>query len=850
MPVYAIKNYARILVFNVLLFASLAGAIAKADERFIQIQRQPLSSALTQFAKQTGLQLLFESSLVADKISQEIKGTYDPSVALELMLGNSGLGYKFANETTITIHQLQTTASIKDEYAEGYLIEEIEVTAQKRSQSLQDVSIAISVFGEKSLRRLGILSTTDFSPYTSNLDVKNSTGNGNPIFTLRGLGISTFASNANPSVGMYIDEIYLSSNNMMSFSIFDLERVEVLKGPQGTVFGRNTTGGAVSFVTKRPNTEATEGELGITLGNYETTNVDGAINLPLSETLAARFAFTSQQQDRGFFHNRLNGEDISGIDRQYSRLSLLWEPTERLTLNANIHAGRDKSNNGPWQGVGSRDPDAGIPDADWPAGIKFITDCAAHNNDNVKGAITNCVDISGYRDSDANDPFEGEFSGAFSNDVRSSGGVLNIDWDITEKLNLTSVTGYENLKRNVTEDFDGGPNRVADNTFDNETSSFQQELRLAASNHLADWMLGIFYSKDTNETTDLYGYSARFLADLLVDFDQETETAAAYINTQWHVSDKLKLDAGIRFTTEETHWDGSTSTLNLIAAQAEVLGIDVDGPGILLGAQRDETIAANEFTYKFGAGYFLEKDVMLYANVSRGFKSGGFNGTWASSFEETRPYDSEQVIAWEAGFKSTLFRGLMQLNGSVFNYDYTDMQVFGIDAQGRFGISNAGDADILGFELDLWYRPAKGLDIKVDIGYLDSEFVEFRSSTDDFTGNTLPNASNRSFNGLIRYEMPVFSGMLLAPMLDASYKGKTYFTPKNTQIESQDSYTLFNARLSLSSVEDSWEVALWIKNIEDKLYYNESIHSGSAGVTGRLPGMPRTYGLDFIYRIN
>lgn len=742
--------------------------------------------------------------------------------------------------------------------AESFAIEEVVVTAQKKAQSAQDVSIAIKAFDSKTLKQLGIQTANDLGAYTPNLNVKNSTGNGNPIFTLRGLGVATFASNTSPSVGMYIDEIYLMSNNMMGFSTFDIERVEVLKGPQGTLFGRNTTGGAVSFVTKKPNLEKIEGEVGITLGNYDTTNVDGAINLPLSDTFAARLAFTSQKQDEGFIHNRLTGEDISGIDRQYGRLSLLWAPTDSLSLNANFHAGRDTSTSGPWQALGDNDPNAATIDPNWPAGHVFSANCADFTNQNEAGSYANCVDRSGYRDPDGDDPFEGEFSGVLPNEVESSGGVLNVSWDIGENLNLTSVTGFENLKRNVTEDFDGGPARIGDITYDNDMSSFQQELRLTGANEMLDWMVGAFYSTDDNDTSDLFGYTGRFLADLLVEFDQSTDTKAIFANTEWHLTDKIDLIAGVRWTEEETSWDGSTRTVNVIGTTgfSDIFGDTTNAEGDIveiygLGeAARDETIDATEVTYKLGIDYRYTDDVLLYANVSRGFKSGGFNGTWSVDAPETLPYDGEEVIAIEAGAKTTLLDGLMQLNAALFSYDYTDMQVFGTDEQGRFRVSNAGDADVQGFELDVWYRPIEGLDIKASFGYNDTEFVEYRSATADYEGNRLPSASKESFSALVRYEFPISDGLRLAPMIDATYKGKAYYTPANTELDSEDGYTLVNARLSLLPEEDNWEVALWVKNLEDKIYFSESFHSGSAGLTGRIVGAPRTYGVNFTYRFN
>lgn len=743
------------------------------------------------------------------------------------------------------------------------LLEEVLVTAQKRQQSAQSVSVAVTVFRSDEMDKLGVETPGDLAAFTPNLNFKNASGSSNAVFTLRGAGVSTFASNAINSVGVYIDEIYQPSNIMMGFSLFDIERVEVLRGPQGTLFGRNTTGGAISVVTRAP-TDERDGYLTISGGDYESFGFETGFNVSLSENLNARFAMKNQSQKEGFFTNRLNGNDVGDLDRTSARLSLAWD-LGATGVDFSVHVGKDDSEYWPWQGLGIMDINQARTDSvygDYPAGLGYqLSDfgaasrrCAAAVADNTGAVImdTSCVDVGGFHDPDGDDPFSGEYSADLSSSADAWGLLFKITHEF-DAMSFTSVTGYNSMERDANDEFDGGPYPIGDINYINDVTGFQQELRLDGEMDSFTWVTGLFYSLDENATDTLYGYQQRVGSDLLVSFEQETDVIAAYANVEWFLSDTLRLNAGVRYTEEETTWDGFTSAVNLTPSGADIFGI-VTEPGIIDPwggglAENDQTISESESTYKIGLDYDLNENIMLYGHFSHGFKSGGFNGTWATSFDETRPFGSEAVDAAEIGLKSVLLDGSLIFNVSVYDATYEDIQLFGFNSvTGIFGITNASDADVQGLEMETWFRPTSQLDLKFGFGFTDSEMVNLQVGPAVASeGNRLPNTSEVTFNTLVSYEVPI-GEFMLTPSYSASFTGQQYFQPDNSELGSQDGYWVHNLTVGLASNNDTWAVSAWVKNLSDELYYTEAFVSTSAGVAARLPGAPRTFGFDITYR--
>ena len=769
---------------------------------------------------------------------------------------NRSHGFKRTLIASAVLAVLPFTASTSLAQDDGlFQLEEIVVTAQKRTQSLQDVSISVSAFDSDRMSELGLTEPKDLDAYTPNLNVKNATGNGNPIFTIRGVGVSAFVGNANPSVGLYVDEVYLPTNMLMSFALQDMERVEVVKGPQGTLFGRNTTGGAVSFSTTKASQEE-GGYIDVDVANYDRIVVEAAYGGGLTDTLAGRVAIKQITQNEGYFKNRTDGGTVGKGDVLSGRVSLLWEPKDDLSVHLSVHAGQDKGEYYPWDPVGIYDPNAPTTDARYPGGVYyggsgafgFPDRCGAYNGGNTTaGALQagSCVDRSGYNDNDG-DPFEGDYTTDQHIDNEAVGGVLRIEKDFDD-LRLISVSGYENFKRDAIEEFDSGPSTLAHVNYDSDIEAFSQELRLE-SDGSGDitWMTGLFYSKDTNETKDLYRYGNRFLADLLVDYEQTTEASAVFAHVEWSLSDEFSLITGLRYTSEETEFEGGTSVLNPIADSTDFFGFDFP-VGVITYA--DKSTDNTAMTGKVGIDYRPSEDWLVYASVNRGFKSGGFSGFWTFVEEETEPYDEEVVTSYEAGFKSTLMDGRMQLNATAFFYDYEDLQLFALNENFAFVLTNADKAEVLGAEVEWRFRASEGLDLIAGIGYLNkAEVTEFETSgfLGDFNGKQLPDSPEWNFTGTVRYEWSLSDELSMAVMGVASYKSEAFHQIGNEPVVKEDSYWVLDTRLSLTSV-DGWEVSLWGKNIGDKEYYGESILIENAGVANRSPGAPLTYGLKLSY---
>lgn len=736
------------------------------------------------------------------------------------------------------------------------LIEEVTVTAQKRKQSLQDVSIAVNAFNSTLVKDLGINQPKDLDAYTPNLNVKNATGNGNPIFTVRGVGVSAFVGNANPSVGVYFDEIYLPTNMLMTFSTLDIDQVEVVKGPQGTLFGRNTTGGAVTFRSTAPSRE-TSGYIDVNYGNYDRFIIEAAIGGALTKTLAGRVAVKKENQSEGYFDNRVDGDTVGKTDIVSGRVSLLWEPNEDLDVGLSIHSGTDNGEYYPWDHIGLFDVNAPTADARFPSGqffggsggLGFPLKCPGGDGsgdlDRMQASGL-CVDRAGYQDNDG-DPFEGEYATNQDKDNESSGAVLKIQRDF-EDFSLISVTGYESFKRDAIEEFDSSPNVVAEVSYKSDITAFSQEIRLVSDDSDSlTWILGAFYSHDENETADLYNYDLRFLADLLVDYEQETDATALFGHLEWSFTDEMTLVAGLRYTSEETDYKGGTIVQGNIAATNDFFGFNFPQGQLTF---TDDSTDDTAITGKIGLDWRPNENWLIYASINRGFKSGGFSGFWTFAAVELEPYDSETLTSFELGFKSTLLDGSMQLNANAFWYDYEDLQIFALNNQFAFVIENASKVDVSGLEAELKWNPAEGLDLLLGIGYLnEAEITDFETAgfISDFNGNQLPDSPEWNISGTLRYEWSITDSLSVAAMLVASFKDEANHQVDNLAITSEDSYWLTDARITLISNESPWELSIWAKNLADEEYYGESIYIANAGVANRSPGAPRTYGLQFRY---
>jgi iron complex outermembrane receptor protein len=773
---------------------------------------------------------------------------------------------------------------------EQSIIQEVVVTAQKREQAINDVPITISAYAGSAIQDLGIRSAEDLGMLTPGLEVSSAGGVGTKVWTIRGVGFNDYSTGASSTVGVYIDEVALPYPVMLTGTFFDVDRIEVVKGPQGDLFGRNTTAGQVSVISRRPTQQL---DAGVRLGyaRYETADFEGFLSGPLSTTVRARVAAAVTSSGEGWQRSFTRPDDKLGeIDRMAVRTILEWDASDDAELRLIMRLNKDESDNLAPSAFDGRE-----------VGLPFATRRGAPFN--TAGELEPSVPFSDGRNGIAdwtNGPGNA-LRPRRDNELRGATGRLA--WQIGA-VELVAVTGYDEFERRETNDWDGTALLDSSNINVTDIDSFSQELRLSGSGERLTWVAGLYYSAD--DLAESYNYffgEGRFgINQIDTSYVQETTSTAAFAHLEFALTDRLQAVVGMRYTQEDREWTGCTYDVS--PADLPVAGVPVsfflnniiNGPGVITpnGLLNDafnfpnglpavtplqpnscttfndlpgtpgagqygvfsREISADEPMWKAGLSFRPDDDVLLYGSVSQGFKSGGFNGANSNTHSQLVPYGIEQLLAYEIGAKATF--GSLQLNGAVFYYDYEDKQEadLAVTPVGNItGVSNVPQSEVRGAELELAWAPTDPLRIHAAMSYLDTEITQWRPVDNlastfptivrfDASGRELPNASELSGNLLVSYAIPL-GRYSLTPAVDVLYRGSASgdIVPENYR----DSYTLAGARLALADADDeSWRIQLWVRNLLDEDYYVSGQTGGNFTVT-RTSGMPRTWGLTVEY---
>lgn len=725
-------------------------------------------------------------------------------------------------------------------YASSATLEEVIVTAQKRAQNLNDVSISVTAATAQDISDMRIETALDIAKLAPNVDIKSTLAGLNPAITVRGVGLNDFNVNNNPSVGVYVDEVFLTSPAMLSFMMFDVERVEVLKGPQGTLYGRNTNGGAINIVSVKPTSE-TEGYIRLGAGNYDSREIEAAMGGSLSDTVSGRLSVRLDDRDGQHTWNQGN-HTFGDVDSTAVRGQLAYDNGGDFTANLSISIGDQTGTTIPGTAFGTLDANFGT--------------CTG-------GQIMaqQCTDYDGFKRT-SSDPYQHDTDAATvalskTLDVESSAVVLTANWDLGD-MALTSVTGATELDRVWAEvSVDHTPSITPYGTIekDEEISQVSQELRLSGGDDSFSWMLGAFYSSDEVETdnyielTEVSAINDPDLGlgglDLAWGYLQETESMAVYGNTELALGDKLTLVAGLRYSDETREFKNAGTYLAfddaLLDADATFFGEDFDGVLTPFTSQDDE-ISENRVSGKLGLDYRANDDVLIYGSVSTGFKSGGYFGDFTFDSSELAPFGIEEVTAIEAGFKATMAGGSLQLNGAIFNYDYEGIQTVIATDAGTFPLTNADEATINGAELDLNWAPTESLDMRLAVGLLDHELEDAR------LGSSMPNAADVQATGLVRYRFMASETLQVELQTDFKYTDEAYREAYNDPMLKTDSYTLWNGRVAISNPSESWVLSLWGNNLTDEIYYPQGFDLQALnGTYMKFLGAQRTVGVNLHY---
>ena len=733
-------------------------------------------------------------------------------------------------------------------------IEEIIVTAARREQTLNSLPISATVFSQERLDSLRVLQPSDLDQQTPGLLTKyGPNGLATVGFYMRGVGINDFTGTVDPSVAIYVDEVFQPTPDMLNFAIYDVERVEVLRGPQGTLYGRNSTGGAINFLTARP-TEEFEGFVRAEFGSFETSGISGAISGPLSDTLLGRASvdLKSSSSDSGYSFNRFTSNELGKLEQFAFRGQLQWTPSDNFNARLIYSYGDHESEQPLLQHVATRDPASpGAVCAPVIAGMR---------------AEGQCVDLLGYFDPDS-DPYDGDANLDPTLEFDSTDLTAVLQWNLS-RFSITSITGFNDFTKRQGQDIDASPNVAADNITFNEVENFSQEIRLTSDDSFkVAWIAGLSYAN-----TDVEWFQTIDLSDLAGiptsnGANQETESFAFFGHLTIPMSEKFELIAGIRFTNEERNWTGATfvGTFNNLAEalasgapRLSQLPIPPGSPGA--GGPLDfPTVKEEDNTdFQLVLKYTPSENSMYYLRVSEAFRSGGFSSAVIFSQDALEPYEPEDLLAYEVGLKISTADNRLRFDSSAFYYDFEGFQATFVRAnEANARLQNAGDVEITGLEASLDWNPSDRWDINLGLSLLDSEIVSTTvvlppldgGPETTIKGNEIPNAPGFSINGRVRYHLPLGSNYLTTLQTDFNTVDDHFLEPNNREFLKEDGYTLVNARVEFGPTEGPWRVAGWVRNIGDQDYRTAAQDLTLAlGFSEIVLGIPRTWGLEFEYQ--
>lgn len=710
-------------------------------------------------------------------------------------------------------------------------IDDVLVTAQKREQRARDVGISLNVFDQETLETQRLSSVEDLARLTPGLDVFDGNGTGNPSVTLRGVGTTNPFLNNNPSVAVYADGVYLPFSSFLSLPFFDLERIEVLKGPQIALYGRNATAGAINLVSARPTRELSA-YADVSYGSYDAFEARAAISGPLSGTVQARLS--AIWQDGGGYIERpgtigstagfTRSPRVPGVaavpaetgygdkDVQAIRGSLAWQATDTVDIAISAHYGRDRS-----ELIGSTNINGDR--------LRVFTPPA------VRRAFVDYDDFAPVTDTE------------------QYGAVVQADIDLGD-FRLTSISGLERFTRAYgIGDF--VPTRIAAPVFDEDISTFGQDLRLAyAGSEAVNWMVGASYNREEIDYARVLIAYDFVLGALGTAFEQEDKAWAVYGEGEWFFRPDWFAGLGLRYTSEAKDYVGGSFNIDPFGVSRVPLAFPGVGVAGLFGSptyDEDDLSGRASLNWKPGDG------LLVYASVNRGFKSGGFDGSGITQPSGFTPYHSETVWAYEIGVKSLLLADTLDLAASAFFYDYGDKQVLALLDLGsgviEAVIQNAAAAEIAGFELDLRWRPTPELTVSVNGTLLESEVTEWISANPAEIaarlGNELPGTPNSQITVSLDHVQPLPSGLTLRTSFWANSVESAYRDIENNEALRSEGRVLVNGRLALSSPRAGWSLYAYGENLFDEEYVT-SVRS-LVGMLGAYYGPPRTLGVGLRY---
>ncbi|MEM1261931.1 MAG: TonB-dependent receptor [Pseudomonadota bacterium] len=822
-----------------LLATSTAQSSEATDVVQFDIPAQRADMALMAFAEQADLTLVFSVEEVRDKQANAVSGRFTLAQAANLLLDGTGLNATFGSELVLKVVDsaaAEPQGSDMNEKPEKrgilagiaaalvgagagaqeastdsqFALDEIVVTAQRREEGVQSIPLAVTALDRTRLTRAGVLSPDRLELLTPNLTFSQS--GSSPRFSLRGVSATGAELNADPVVGVFVDGVYQSRTAQAMAGFVDLERVEVVRGPQGTLYGRNTTGGSINLISRKPSVEDYEFGMQATAGDFSHFNVRGFVNVPINDRVAFRFAGLHEVRDGWAENLNLPDDTNNDEDQNYFRGSLLVDVSERaeLLFRANywIQDG---------QGSGFNAYKVRGTALEFDGAFNFENNFAFFGTGGDPGG-------------NPSEPHEYSDNLPGVRDIEQLQLSMDFTYDFGS-VTFKSITSLNEFDRFIFRDADYTEVDIFDVVLEDEVTTFTQEIQLASNEtDPLSWVIGAFFLNDEIDENLVFGNgaeSAFFVpgSDFInrVGF-LETDSIAVFGQATWTIKPSLRLTTGIRWTEDEKTFR-------------------IDSNGFPAPFQTSGTVDFSDVTWRFALDYDLSEQTLLYGYIAKGFKSGGFNLTPNPAF------DSETVITYELGAKHTI-RDLGFLNFAAFFNDFDDLQVnsFDPDLNSSF-VRNAATATSSGLEVEMELSPGDVWRLVGSVAYLNAEYDDFVVDNPlaagvnlvSLAGRTPPRAPGYSAKLAVSRDFRLPNGSTLTPLVQLFYSDEYFQTEFNQELDRQDSFSRTDIRLFWQAENSQWSAEAFITNISDEDVLINGVY-GPGNTMFANYGAPRTFG--------
>ncbi len=752
-------------------------------------------------------------------------------------------------------------------------LEEVVVTAQKREESLQEVAVAITAVDGEFVREAGIAQFGELAEQTPGM-VFNAFSVGQPEIAIRGMSTKEDGAAASDATVVSVDGVYIAARSAQVFDIFDLERVEVLRGPQSTLYGKNTVAGAVNFVTAKP-TADTQMRLRQTVGNYGRFDTAGLVSGKIAENTYGKFSFSRRQHD-GYLRNILPqwtdpnsgfviqnpnyGKRQGESDTFNWRAHLRFEPNDRLDLTLMLDGADDQNGATNREPIGSTGPLHNCGCASDPIAVNVALGGAGNLH-------TTLAETEGYMDREvlgvalvAN--YRHDFA-TWTNTVS----YRDSDFDWVEDseglppfapwIDLTGASG--NPGPLLTSPASRGFTFDITNSATEKAKQFTVESRLMSpGGATVDWLAGLFYSSEDIERREGFNFptlggtgpNANSVYNSYQDLDGESW--AVFAQATWNASERFALTGGVRYSNDDKTFTASNAAIS--------------GPGLLIRAFSPVTASESwsSVDWRVAADFRATENILLYASIATGYKAGGFPGSPTTAASATTAFDEETVTSYELGMKSDLLERRLRLNVALFQTDIEDLQVTrffqpATSSFGEFLTENAGEAESRGAEVEITWQPTDALRFGGSYTYLDATYTNFTGAPSReangtvldpafFNGKRLRQAPENMCNLYGQFTVALGQGQVTA-RVDFYHTDEFFFDPSNDPITASWAYDLWNARVAYETNDGRWRFSLWGKNLGDEQYLTHLFTQRGGRIAFGLPGDPQTWGLSVDYSL-